>query len=251
MQKTLITGASSGIGKELAFIMAKANHDLVLVSRSKNDLIEVKNEIKKISNVKVSIYTADLSMQGSAKKLFHETKNENIEILVNNAGVGLKGDFFHDDLAKTTKMAQLNMISLMELSHLYGNYFLDKNIGKILNIGSIAAFIPGPKQPVYYATKSFVRSLSRSLAYNLRNSNVTVTTLHPGVTKTKFFKSSGVSNFNKGASASSVATVGYKAMMNGKVEVTHGILNKFFVNFIFRLIPYKYQAYLVDKASEI
>ncbi len=251
VQKALITGATSGIGKELAILMAKSNHDLVLVARNKDNLLAVKNEIKRFSSVNVSIYQADLSQNGSAAKLFNETKKEGIEILINNAGVGLKGDFFHDDLSKTIQIAQLNMISLTELSHLYGNYFLKQNSGKILNIGSIAAFLPGPKQAVYYATKSFVRNLSRSLAYNLRNSNVTVTTLHPGVTKTNFFNASGATNFSKGAPASSVAALGYKAMMNGKIEVTYGLFNKFLVNFVLRFIPYKYQAYLVDNASEI
>lgn len=251
MYKALITGASSGIGRELANIMAEAGHDLVLVARSKDELLKVKEEVTKFFDVKVSIYTIDLSNPGSAKKLYLETKKEGIKILVNNAGVGLKGDFFSDDPIRTTMMAHLNMISLMELCQLFGNDFVRQDQGKILNIGSITAFFPGPKQPTYYATKSFVRSLSRALAYNLRKSNVTVTVLHPGITKTQFFKSSNVSGFKGGASAKSVALLGYKSMMSGKVEVTHGLWNKLLTNTFARFVPYRYQTYIVDKASEV
>ena len=251
MQKALITGASSGIGKEFAFLLAENGHDLVLVARNINELIKVKNEITKNYKIKVIVYSSDLSLPNSAKKLYDAIKKEDIEILINNAGVGLVGDFFHDDLERTTQMTQLNMISLMELSKLFGQDFLEKNRGKILNIGSITAFIPGPKQPVYYATKSFVRSLSRALAYNLKGSNITVTTLHPGVTKTKFFDSSNAANFKGGASAKSVAKLGYKAMMSGKIEVTHGISNKILTNIFVRLIPYRLQTIIVGKASEV
>jgi len=251
MQKALITGASSGIGKELALIMAEAGHDLVLVARSKTELNKVKELIQKTADIKISIYTSDLSVPGSAKQLYEQTKKENIEILVNNAGVGLKGDFFNDDSARTTQMAHLNMISLMELAQLFGKDFVKMNNGKILNIGSITAFFPGPKQPVYYATKAFVRSLTRALAYNLRDSNVTVTALHPGVTKTHFFSASNAAQFTGGSSAKSVAQLGYKAMMDGKIEVTHGFSNKLLTNIFVRVIPYRYQTYIVDRASEV
>jgi short-subunit dehydrogenase len=250
MQKALITGASSGIGKELAKIMAKAGHDLVLVARNKDELINVKKEIAIFSNVHVTTYPVDLSTAGSAQKLYEQTKSEHVEILVNNAGVGLKGDFFHDSLDKNVQMANLNMITLMELCHLFGNDFLQANSGKILNIGSIAAFLAGPKQPVYYATKAFVRNFSRALAYNLRNTNVTVTTLHPGITKTKFFTAAGARTVKDGASAHSVAKLGYKAMMNGTVEVTHGLHNKILTNVLVRIVPYRLQTKFVDSASD-
>jgi uncharacterized protein len=181
----------------------------------------------------------------------HYQIQPNIQILVNNAGVGLKGDFFNDDIARTTQMNQLNMISLTELSQLFGKDFVKNNSGRILNIGSITAFFPGPKQPVYYATKAYVRSLTRALAYNLRETNVTVTALHPGVTKTGFFNASNASDFKSGASAQSVATLGYKAMMSGKIEVTHGFSNKLLTNIFARFVPYRLQAAIVNKASEV
>jgi len=250
MQKALITGASSGIGKELALIMAAAGHDLVLVARNKDDLLRVQKEIIASHDVDVQVCAADLSLPGSAKKLYEQIRKQKIEILVNNAGAGLRGDFFHDNFDRTTRLAQLNMISLMELSQLFGRDFLEQNSGKILNIGSIVAFLPGPKQPAYYASKAFVRNLSRALAYNLRNTGVTVTTLHPGVTKTKFFESANVKNFTSGASARSVALLGYKAMMSGKIEVTHGFWNKLITNVVIRFIPYRLQAPVVDRSSD-
>lgn len=251
MQKALITGASGGIGKELAFVMAKAGHDLVLVARNKQALSDVKKEIETTYKVTVSIYAADLSIAGSAAKLYKQLAKEKIEILVNNAGVGLKGDFFNDDPERTTQMAQLNMISLMELSQLYGKDFLKKKSGRILNIGSVAAFLPGANQPVYYATKAFVRSLSRALAYRLKGTNVTVTALHPGPTKTHFFSSANAKDFKGGATARAVAQTGYKAMMAGKVEVTHGPSNQLVTNFLVRVIPYRLQAAMVSKATNV
>lgn len=252
MQKALITGASSGIGKQLCFVMAEAGHDLVLVARSKDELNKVKKEIEaKHKDCKIAIYTADLSLAHSADTLYKAVKNENIEILINNAGVGLKGDFFHDDHERTTRLAQLNMVSLMELCQLFGKDFVSKGSGKILNVGSIVAFFPGPKQPVYYASKAFVRSLSRALSYNLRGTRVTVTSLHPGVTKTDFFNASNASGFKGGASARSVAELGYKAMMAGKIEVTHGLWNKFLTNVFIRIVPSRLQAAIVDRASEV
>jgi short-subunit dehydrogenase len=251
MQKALITGASSGIGKELAYVMASKGHDLVLVARNLKELNAISTDIQATTSSHVHVIALDLSVAGSAKKLYDQTKKEKIQILVNNAGVGLRGDFFNDDVARTTAMAQLNMVSLMELSQLFGKDFVKKGTGKILNVASITAFFPGPKQPVYYATKAFVRSLSRALAFNLRGTGVTVTALHPGVTKTQFFASSNAAGFTAGASASSVARLGYKAMMAGKIEVTHGLRNKLLTSVFARIIPYRFQAAIVDSASEV
>ena len=250
MQKALITGASGGIGKELALIMAEAGHDLILVARKESELQIVKKQIASLSTVDVITHTIDLSRPGAAKKLYTEMKDQSVEMLVNNAGAGLTGDFFNDNPERTVEIAQLNMISVMELSQLFGKDFIKKDSGRILNIASIAAFFPGPKQPVYYATKAFVRNLSRALAYNVRGTNVTVTLLNPGVTQTNFFRAANNTRITGGATAKSVAELGYKAMMSGKVEVTHGIRNKLLTNVFSRLIPYRYQAYLVDRASD-
>lgn len=251
MQKTLITGASGGIGLELARLMAAKGHSLVLVARGSDKLAQVKKNIIAEFGVSVATITQDLAAEGSAKALYDKAKKHDVEILVNNAGVGLKGDFFSDSLLANQQMAHLNMTSLMELTHLFGNAFIKKGSGRILNVASIVAFLPGPNQPVYYATKAFVRSLSRALAYNLQGSGVTVTTLHPGVTKTDFFVAAGAPTFKRGASPRAVAKTGYDAMMAGKVEVTHGGLNKFLTNVLVRFIPYRWQAAMIDKSSDL
>jgi uncharacterized protein len=251
MQKALITGGSSGIGYEIAKVMATRGHDLVLVARDKTQLTKVAKELEQEFQVKVNAVVSDLSLSGSAKKLYESLKNDGIEILVNNAGVGLKGDFFEGDIDQNTKMMQLNMTSLTELTHYFGKDFVKQGRGRILNVASVAAFLPGPKQPVYYATKSFVRSLSRALSYNLRGTGVTVTTLHPGLTRTNFFKAANAPSVIKGASSGKVAELGYIAMMSGKIEVTHGLWNKILTNIFIRIIPYRIQTLMVDKNSEV
>jgi short-subunit dehydrogenase len=251
MQKALITGGTSGIGYELAKIMASQGHDLVLVSRDMTKLVAVKQELEKEHSVDVAVYEADLSVAGAAIKLYPKLKDLNIGILVNNAGAGLKGDFFSDKLEDNQSIARLNMNSLMDMTYYFGNDMIKQKTGRILNIASIVAFFPGPKQPVYYATKAFVRSFSRALAYNLRGSGVTVTALHPGVTKTNFFASAKAGSFTQGASPHSVAQLGYKAMMAGKIEATHGFGNKLLTNVFARFTPYRLQSVIVDRVSEV
>lgn len=251
MQKALITGATSGIGYELAKVMAEKAHDLVLVSRDKDKLKEVKADFENKYKIGVETLDIDLSQPTSAKEVYETFKNSNVEILVNNAGVGLKGDFFSDSLEKNQNMAYLNMNTLMDLTYYFGNDFLAKKRGRILNTASIVSFFPGPKQPVYYATKAFVRSFSRALAYNLRNSGVSVTALHPGVTRTNFFNEANASFFKQGADPRSVAELGYKAMMQGRIEVTHGFVNNLLTNVFARITPYWLQPYIIDRASEV
>ncbi|HET9174632.1 MAG TPA: SDR family oxidoreductase [Candidatus Saccharimonadales bacterium] len=250
MQTALITGASSGIGRELAYVMAKAGHNLVLVARNKQALKDVQAEIEKTTSVSVRVVTADLSKPGAAQALYEQVKADDIGILVNNAGVGLKGDFFHDDHDATVAMAQLNMVSLMELTQLFGRDFITQNSGRILNIASVTAFIPGPKQPVYYATKAFVRSLSRALAYDLRHTKVTVTALHPGITKTGFFSAAGATSVTSGASPRDVAELGYRALMHGTIEVTYGLSNKLLTGVFARVWPARWQAAVIDRAAD-
>lgn len=231
--------------------MAARGHDLVLVGRHRETLLAVKAEVEAAGQVSAAVYTADLSQAGAAAGLYDATKHEGVEILVNNAGAGLKGDFFNDDAGQTAAIAHLNMISLMELTQLFGKDFVANRRGRILNIASIAAFFPGPKQPVYYATKAFVRSLSRALAYNVRGSGVTVTVLHPGITKTNFFNVAKAASVTSGATPRSVAELGYQAMMAGKIEVTCGFWNRLLTNVFARVAPYRLQAPAIDRAADI
>ncbi len=251
MQKALITGASSGIGLELANLMASKGHDLVLNSRSKKELDEIAKTLEEQYGVAVDIYPADLSKPRSAQKLHTDLKDKNIRILVNNAGFGYVGDFLEGSLETYQNMMHLNMQSLTELCYLFGKDFKKQGGGKILNTASVASFFPGPKQPVYYATKAYVRSLSRALAHSMKPYGVTVTALHPGATKTSFFKEANAPQHSQGADPKDVAQLGYDAMMSGKVEVTHGFSNKLLTNLFVRFLPYRIQATLVDKASDI
>jgi len=251
MNKTLITGASSGIGLEFAQLMANKGHDLVLVARDQKQLKQVQSDLRKTSDVEVTIIAKDLSQPNAAKELHESLKHHAIDIVINNAGIGLKGDFFHTDLQTNQTLAYLNMNTLMDMTHYFGNDMIRRKEGRILNIASIASFFPGPHQPVYYATKAFVRSFTRALAYNLRDSGVTATVLHPGPTKTNFFKNAKAGFFTSGASAKSVAALGYKAMMAGKIEVTHGFSNKLLATVFVRFVPYRLQTALVARGSKV
>jgi len=224
----LITGASSGIGKELAIIHASKNGDLVLVARSQKELDELKEELESKYGVKVVNIVKDLSIMGSAKELYDEVKALDIEVeyLINNAGFGLRGKFHELSFDRQSQMMNLNMIALTELTHLFLPEMLKRNSGKILNTSSTASFMPGPLQAIYFATKSYVTFFSNALAEELHDTNITVTNLMPGATQTKFAKTSGMDKtnlFEKTVSAYSVAKDGYDAMIKGDIDVVSGL----------------------------
>lgn len=252
MSTALITGATSGIGLEFAHILAENGHNVVLVSRSKSKLQDAQKQLTNKYSVAVYIYAQDLSKPDSARKTYEATKKHNIDILINNAGAGFKGDFFADTLADNQRIAHLNMQSLVELTHYFGKDFIANKSGRILNIASIAAFFPGPKQPVYYASKAFVRSFSRALSQLTAGSGVSVTVLNPGVTKTNFFNAAAAKGSGlHGAAARDVALLGYRAMMAGKTEVTFGARNQFITSVLARVVPYSLQAKIIDRASDV
>ena len=251
MRTALITGGSGGIGLALARVMAAKGHNLVLTSRTKKKLEEAKRDLEKEYDVEVSIIVSDLSEPGSAKKLFNDAKKHKIGIVVNNAGMGYVEDFLESDISRNIAMMQLNMGSLVELCHMYGNYFAENDGGRILNVASVAAFVPGPNQPVYYASKAFVRSFSRALSEKLSDRDISVTVLNPGATKTDFFKSADAGFYTQGVSAESVAKDGYRAMMQGKSEITSGFSNKVLASFVARAIPYNVQARVVSNLGDI
>jgi len=229
MKKTaLITGASSGIGKELATIHAEKGGNLILVARRLNELNELKAKLEKNHGVQIRIIAKDLSVVGAAKELFNEVESLGIQVdyLMNNAGFGLRGKFHELPLERQSEMINLNMVSLTELMYLFLPGMVARNSGKILNTSSTASLIPGPLQAVYYASKAYVSFLSNAVAEELYDTNITVTALLPGATDTEFAKTSGMdktSLFNKTVSAKSVATDGYNAMMEGKLEVISGL----------------------------
>lgn len=229
MKKTaLITGATSGLGYEFVKLFAADGYDLVLVSRNENIMRQIQKEY---SNTKVTVITKDLGEPGAALDVFNEVENHGIEIdvLVNNAGFGLLGEFDRLDIQKQSNMIQLNVTALTELTY----YFLPKmkqlKSGRIMNVASTAAFQPGPMMAVYYATKAYVLSFSEALVEELSGSGVTVTTLCPGATKTNFGSVANVEKtkmFSNAMSSEVVAKQGYAALMNGNRVIITGGMNK-------------------------
>lgn len=224
----LITGASSGIGKEFARIHAKGGGDLILVARRKDKLDELAKELENAHGVKVHTLAMDLNDESVPKKIYDWVKAQGIEIdyLINNAGFGGRGKFHERDWADDRSMIQVNVVALTALTRLFLPDFVARNSGRILNVSSTASLMPGPLQAVYYATKAFVTFLGNALAEELHDTNVTVTTLMPGVTETEFAATSGMDKtdlFAKTASASSVARDGYDAMLKGKLDVMSGL----------------------------
>ncbi len=232
MNYTIITGASSGIGLEFARIMAANGHNLVLVARSHDTLTLLKQNLEASHAVKVEVQTIDLSKPGSAKKLYQtcKEKNWNIDCLVNNAGYGDYGPLDIEKVDGYQNMLQLNILCLTELTTYFVNEMKVLGKGRILNVGSIASFLPIPNFAVYAASKAYVRHFTEALNYELRGTGVSATLLSPGVTETGFVNRAqmqNAANANKGLmDAKTVALAGYKAMMKRQLSVTPGWKNK-------------------------
>lgn len=220
--KALITGASSGIGKDLAINLSNMGYDIILVARKENKL----KEVSKLCNTKTEIYVTDLSVEENCKKLFSDHKD--IDILVNNAGFGLFGEFKDTDLDKELNMIDLNIKAVHILTKLYLNEMIRKDSGKILNVTSTAAFLPGPLMNTYYSTKSYVFKLTTALFEELRRikSNVKVSVLCPGPVNTNFNNVAGVSFSMKSLSSKYVAEYTIKKMFKNKLVIIPGFKNK-------------------------
>lgn len=224
----LITGASSGIGKELATIHASRGGDVILVARSQDKLDALAAELSEAYGIEAITIAADLTDPDAPRAIFEQVsaRGRDIDVLINNAGFGGRGKFHErawtDDLA----MIQLNVVALTALARLFLPGMVARNRGRILNVSSTAALLPGPLQAVYYATKAYVTSFSNAVAEELHDTEVTVTALMPGATETEFARVSGMdktSLFAKTASARDVAQAGYDAMLAGKLDVIAGV----------------------------
>lgn len=257
MKKTaLITGASGGIGLELAKIFAKEGYDLVLVARNKEKLCTIKSNLEVTYKHQVYIYAKDLSEKNAAHDVYNFTQNQHlhIDILINNAGFGDFGSFLDSNLTKQSEMIQVNVTALMQMCHLFIPQMSERKSGKILNIASIAAFQAGPLMSVYYATKAFVLSFSEALSVELKNSGITVTALCPGPTVTGFeqnanLESSGLFKNLKTSTAKSVALFGYRMLMKNKAIAVPGATNKCIV-WAAKLLPRRFirnMAYRIQK----
>lgn len=233
MKKTaLITGASSGIGLELARIHASKGDNLVLVARSTSKLEELKKELEAKHGVKVYVIGKDLSKLNSANEVYDELKNQSIEVdyLINNAGFGDSGFFFDSNWEKQEQMLNLNITTLTHFTRLFLKDMVERKSGKVLNIASTAAFQPGPTMAVYCATKSYVLSFSEAINNEVKDFGVTVTALCPGATTSGFQAAASLEGSNlfegkKLPTSAEVAEFGYKAMMKGKSVAIHGTMN--------------------------
>ena len=239
----LITGASNGIGLELAKIHASKGGDLVLVARNKAKLDELKVALE--NQFKVSVYTIgkDLSAINSAQEVYEETSKQNILIdyLINNAGFGDFGMFSETNWDKELQMINLNITTLTFFTKLYLQDMVKRGSGKILNVASTASFQPGPTMAVYCATKAYVLSFTEAVSNEVSDKGITITALCPGATETGFQAAGAMeeSNLFKGKklpSAKNVAEYGYASMVNGKTVAIYGIINYIMSNSI-RFIP--------------
>lgn len=224
----LITGASTGIGRELAEVSAADGWNQILVARNQGRLQVVAEELRAVHKVQTRALPIDLSTTGAAEKIFEALRELPISVLVNNAGFGTYGAFVDTVLNEQSDMVQVNVMALMQLTRLFLQPMLERKSGRILNVASTAAFQPGPKVSVYYASKAFVFSFSYALADELAGSGVTVTTLCPGMTKTEFQKRADMKESGPFGtmSARSVAEQGFRGMMLGKRVVIPGMMNR-------------------------
>ncbi len=231
-QTALVTGASAGIGRELARLAAIDGHDLVLVARRRERLEELASELVAAHGVAVTVIAADLSDRGAPADIADRLRAAGtpVDVLINNAGFGSCGRFSEADLEREMAMLDLNVRAVMQLTHLFLPEMLVRKRGRILNLASVAGFVPGPYMATYYASKAFVLSFTEALASELRGTGVTATASCPGPTHTEFgvvARSVDTNLFRRGAAdAAPVARHAYRAMMEGKVVAIPGFMNK-------------------------
>lgn len=233
--KALITGASSGIGRDMARVLGKKGYNLVLVARDNNKLKELSKELKKINNIKVEVISMDLSIEENCKEL-HRCVSD-VDILINNAGFGDCGNFTKTSLDKELSMINTNIIAYHILTKLYLTDMITKNTGKILNVASIAGFMPGPLMATYYSTKSYVVRLSESIREELRKDNckVQISILCPGPVDTNFNSIANVKFYMRQANSFDVAEYAIDKFLKGKFYIIPGIdvkIGIFFSHFI-------------------
>lgn len=235
MPTALITGASVGIGRELAKEFARDRYDLILVARDEPRLNEVARECEAISGRSARVHIKDLSKTASPRELFDELQmmRAQVDVLVNNAGFGLSGPFVDLDLQKQLDMIQVNVTSLVHLTHLFLPAMIGRRTGGVLNVASTAAFQPGAYMAVYYASKALVLSFSEAISHELRRTGIKVTALCPGPTHTEFQRRANLQAARMFKSmpfvvqdADTVARTGYLAFKRGKPVVVSGFLNK-------------------------
>lgn len=223
----LITGASSGIGRDMARDLSKKGYDLVLVARNQDGLNQIKDELQKENtNIKIKTYSLDLSIKENCYRLYEQVQD--IDVLINNAGFGLFGRFQETDLEKEVNMINTNVTAVHILTKLYLKKMIKNDKGHILNVASIAGFMPGPLMATYYATKNYIVSLTRAIHKELKkeHSNVKVSLLCPGPVDTNFNNVANVKFKIHGLKSEYVAKYAIKNMLKGKLIIVPGKLIK-------------------------
>lgn len=247
----LITGAAAGLGHEFSKLAIADGYNLILIDIDAEKLAEVKKMIEKTSDLKITIIAKDLCKPNIAHEIYNEVKGENIEMLINNAGFGVFGEFSETNWQREEDMMYLHMLTSTHLTKLVIKDMVVANRGKILNISSLAAFQPGPLMAIYYASKSFLLSFTEAVAREIKDSGVSISVLCPGPTKTNF-QSTVSENTSKNkiavnmASVKTVASYGYKAFVKGKIVIIPGAMNKILA-FLPRILPRSTAANIVYK----
>lgn len=240
--RALVTGASSGIGYSIARYLSNLGYDLVIVARRKDCL----QNLKKECTTKVKIIVLDLSIVENVYKLYEMTKDLKIDIVVNDAGVGLYGEFYNIDTAQEVDMINLNVIATDLITKLFLKDMVKNNNGKILNVSSIVGFMPGPLMSSYYATKAYITSMSRAINMELKMKriNVSVSSLCAGAVDTNFNADLGVSHFVPPSPSEKVAKYAVDKMLKGKEIIIPGFLNK--ITYVLnKIIPIKISKYVI------
>ncbi|MEB3252845.1 MAG: SDR family oxidoreductase [Cyanobacteriota bacterium] len=251
----LITGASSGIGYELAKVCAGHRHDLVLVARRGDRLETLADQLRANHPIQVWTYTADLTQAQARLELFEWSQSLGVALygLVNNAGFGYQAPLVETDWDTQNAMVQLNITALTHLTRLYLPGLVAQGQGRILNVASTAAFLPGPYMAVYFASKAFVRSFTTAIATEVQGTGVTATTLCPGPTESEFQERAGISGGKMAQgplpSAAEVAAYGYHAMEQGRAIAIYGTTNQALA-WLTRLMPYDGLARVMKNLQE-
>jgi short-subunit dehydrogenase len=228
----LITGASSGIGYELAILFAKKKTDILIIARNEQRLLNIKKNLENEYQIKVYTVASDLSTPKGVNDVLNFVKDNrlNVSYLINNAGFGDYGSFIERNIENYSEMISVNITSLTSLTHYFAKEMVRNGKGRILNIASTAGFQPDPCFAVYGATKAYVINFTEALHKELEKTGVTVTVLSPGATRTEFMERAEMSNsklFNGSVmSAKEVAKVGFEGMMKGKLHVIPGFKNR-------------------------
>lgn len=246
MKCALITGATSGIGYELAHIAAQKRIDLILVGRNEEKLTQTKIAWEKEYAIRVNIIRCDLSEPDAIEQMIESLQSlaVQVDVLINNAGFGLFGEFDETDMQKENNMLQVNVVFLTQLTKYLYRQMKEQKHGYILNVASVAGFMPGPLMAVYYATKAYVLSFSQALSNEAKGTGVSVTALCPGPTETNFAGNAALESsmlfksFGKLPGAKEVAAYGFRCMEKKKAITIYGTMNRAMV-FLTRFLPKK------------